>query len=48
MFIVGELINGMYSNIALALANHDKKIVQTCALEQIASGADALDVCFCQ
>ncbi|MBU4251898.1 MAG: dihydropteroate synthase [Candidatus Omnitrophica bacterium] len=45
MFIIGELINGMYTNIALALKDHDKKIVQTCALEQIASGADALDVC---
>ena len=45
MFIIGELINGMYSNIALALKQRDKKIVQTCALEQIASGADALDVC---
>jgi len=44
MFIVGELINGMYSNIALALKEHDKKIVQFCALEQIASGADALDL----
>ncbi|MCX5669009.1 MAG: dihydropteroate synthase [Candidatus Omnitrophica bacterium] len=45
MLIVGELINGMYSNIALALKNHDKKIVQTCVLEQITSGADALDLC---
>jgi 5-methyltetrahydrofolate corrinoid/iron sulfur protein methyltransferase len=45
MFIIGELINGMYSNIALALKKRDKKIVQTCALEQITSGADALDVC---
>ena len=45
MFIIGELINGMYSNIAWALKEHDKKTVQTCALEQIASGADALDVC---
>jgi len=44
MFIIGELINGMYSNIALALKDRDKKIVQTCALEQIASGADALDI----
>ena len=44
MFIIGELINGMYSNIALALKDHDKKIVQNCALEQIACGADALDL----
>lgn len=45
MFIIGELINGMYANIALALKDHDKKIVQSCALEQVAHGADALDVC---
>jgi len=45
MFIIGELINGMYANIALALKDHDKVAVQKCALEQIASGADALDVC---
>jgi 5-methyltetrahydrofolate corrinoid/iron sulfur protein methyltransferase len=44
MFIVGELINGMYSDIALALKERDKKIVQTCALEQISCGADALDL----
>ena len=45
MFIIGELINGMYSNIALALKRHDKVAVQKCALEQISCGADALDVC---
>ena len=45
MFIIGELINGMYSNIALALKEHDEVAIQKCALEQIACGADALDVC---
>lgn len=45
MFIIGELINGMYSNIASALKEHDKTAVQKCALEQIECGADALDVC---
>ena len=44
MFIIGELINGMYSNIAFALKERDKKIVQACALEQISNGADALDL----
>lgn len=44
MFIVGELINGMYANIALAIKNRDKIAVQKCALEQVASGADALDI----
>ncbi len=45
MFIIGELINGMYLNIALALKEHDKTVIQNCALEQINCGADALDVC---
>ena len=44
MFIIGELINGMYSNIASALRQRDKKTIQKCALEQIACGADALDI----
>mgnify|MGYP001618166718 CR=1 FL=1 len=44
MFIIGELINGMYANIAEALKKKDKSIVQECALEQIQAGADALDV----
>ena len=45
MFIVGELINGMYAEIALALKNHDKVAIQKCALDQISCGADALDIC---
>ena len=45
MFIIGELINGMYSNIALAIKEHDKLAVQKCALAQISAGADALDIC---
>jgi 5-methyltetrahydrofolate corrinoid/iron sulfur protein methyltransferase len=44
MFIIGELINGMYSNIALAIRERDKAAVQKCALEQVACGADALDI----
>jgi 5-methyltetrahydrofolate corrinoid/iron sulfur protein methyltransferase len=45
MLIIGELINGMYSNIAVALKEHDKAAIQKSALEQISCGADALDVC---
>ncbi|PIQ86142.1 MAG: hypothetical protein COV73_05025 [Candidatus Omnitrophica bacterium CG11_big_fil_rev_8_21_14_0_20_43_6] len=45
MFIIGELINGMYPNIAYALKERDKRIIQASALEQIAGGADALDLC---
>ncbi|MFH1640368.1 MAG: dihydropteroate synthase [Candidatus Omnitrophota bacterium] len=44
MFIIGELINGMYANIAKALKERDKSIVQKCALAQVKAGADALDV----
>lgn len=44
MFIIGELINGMYKNIGQAIKSKDKAVIQRCALEQIKSGADALDV----
>lgn len=44
MFIIGELINGMYQDIAKAIREKDKSIIQKCALEQINEGADALDV----
>lgn len=44
MFIIGELINGMYANIGRAIKEKDKATIQKCALEQVKSGADALDV----
>lgn len=44
MFIIGELINGMYSNIGKAIKEKDKAEIQRCALEQIKCGADALDI----
>lgn len=44
MFIIGELINGMYKNIGQAIKEKDKAIIQKCALSQIKAGADALDV----
>ncbi len=44
MFIIGELINGMYPEIALAIKERDKKTVQRYALQQVDCGADALDV----
>lgn len=44
MFIIGELINGMYQNIGRAIKEKDKSEIQKCALEQIKGGADALDV----
>jgi len=44
MFIIGELINGMYLSIARAIKDKDKAEIQKCALVQIEAGADALDV----
>ncbi len=44
MFIIGELINGMYQNIGKAIKERNKKAIQKCALEQIEAGADCLDV----
>jgi 5-methyltetrahydrofolate corrinoid/iron sulfur protein methyltransferase len=44
MFIIGELINGMYQDIGEAIRGKDKAVIQKCALEQIKAGADALDV----
>ncbi|MDD2703162.1 MAG: dihydropteroate synthase, partial [Candidatus Omnitrophica bacterium] len=44
MFIIGELINGMYADIGKAIKAKDKGPVQACALKQVHSGAHALDV----
>ncbi|MFH0918148.1 MAG: dihydropteroate synthase, partial [Candidatus Omnitrophota bacterium] len=44
MFIIGELINGMYQNIGKAIKEKDKSAIQKCALQQIEAGADALDI----
>jgi len=44
MFIIGELINGMYQNIGKAIKEKDKAVIQKCALTQVNLGADALDV----
>lgn len=44
MYIIGELINGMYKDIGQAIQTKDKSIIQKRALEQVKAGADALDV----
>ncbi len=44
MFIIGELINGMYKNISGAIKSKDKTEIQKTAIAQIQAGADALDV----
>jgi len=44
LFIIGELINGMYQDIGRAIKEKDKSVIQKCALAEIEKGADALDV----
>ncbi len=44
MFIIGELINGMYANIGRAIREKNKDEIKRCAVAQISAGADALDV----
>jgi 5-methyltetrahydrofolate corrinoid/iron sulfur protein methyltransferase len=44
MFIIGELINGMYKNVREAIAKKDESVIMNLAKEQENSGASALDV----
>ena len=44
MFVIGELINGMYASVARALKDKDAAAVQKMALDQLTAGADALDL----
>lgn len=44
MFVIGELINGMYKNIGKAIKEKNKAAIQECALRQVRAGADALDL----
>lgn len=44
MIIIGELINGMYKDVARATANREADIIQHLALEQVKEGASMLDV----
>ena len=44
MFIIGELINGMYQDIDRAIKEKNKQVIQKCALDQINAGADCLDI----
>ena len=44
MIIIGELINGMYKDVARAIANKEADIIQHLALEQVKEGASILDV----
>ena len=44
MFIIGELINGMYKEVGQAIQNKDKSVIQRLAQEQVKAGCDALDL----
>jgi 5-methyltetrahydrofolate corrinoid/iron sulfur protein methyltransferase len=44
MILIGERINGMFSNVKQAIADKDKKVIQDLAAEQTNAGATYLDV----
>jgi len=44
MFIISERINGMFRNVRDAIVAKDAEAIQRIAKEQIAAGADALDI----
>lgn len=44
MLIIGELINGMYKDVARAIEDKDKEIIKTLAKKQVDAGAGMLDV----
>lgn len=44
MFIIGELINGMYKNVRSAIQEKDKSAIQKIAKEQVQAGVSCLDV----
>jgi 5-methyltetrahydrofolate corrinoid/iron sulfur protein methyltransferase len=44
VIVIGELINGMYKDVAKAIANRETDVIQHLAEEQVRSGAAALDI----
>lgn len=44
MYIIGELINGMYKSVAKAIRERDKDYIASLAKRQIDAGCDALDL----
>ncbi len=44
MILIGERINGMFTDVKLAIADRNKKIIQHLALRQTQAGANYLDV----
>ena len=44
MFLIGERINGMFKDVAKAIKEKDKSVIQQLAMKQISCRASALDV----
>jgi 5-methyltetrahydrofolate corrinoid/iron sulfur protein methyltransferase len=44
MLVIGERINGMFKDVGKAIVNQDKGTIQKLAKDQVAAGADILDV----
>ncbi len=44
MFIIGELINGMYQKVGKAILEKDKAYIKSLARKQLDAGSDALDL----
>jgi 5-methyltetrahydrofolate corrinoid/iron sulfur protein methyltransferase len=44
MIIFGERINGMYRDVRTAIPERDKTVIQTLTREQLAGGADVMDL----
>ena len=44
MFLIGERINGMFKDVAKAIKEKDKQVIQELALKQVSCKANALDV----
>lgn len=44
MYVIGECINGMFKKVNKAIEARDKAVIQELARQQVAAGADALDL----
>ncbi|MBS3763023.1 MAG: dihydropteroate synthase [Planctomycetes bacterium] len=44
MFVIGERINGMFSEVKEAIQERDESVIQDVAKEQLECGANALDI----
>jgi 5-methyltetrahydrofolate corrinoid/iron sulfur protein methyltransferase len=44
MLVIGELINGMFKDVARAIANREVDLIQHLAADQVRAGAKSLDV----